>query len=249
MTIPTQRERAWSRNVLMAEYAARPRFQAIVAQDLRPLWRSMEGAARTIMSLDDCANLERRGGDKGYLAKLRRFVARSLRLTHAGAPAHWACEYLHGCVRYGSGSVVYPDHYRPDEASIRLAITPSRAIVRLVREGEHYDDGGVIKRRETELARRTLYAETPLAFDDWRGLSEAAQELVEQWAGGVRAGWIGPGFEQRNAKTLDRHREDLRTLCHYLFADKRISYVAPRDRLRLRRAARRAGIDLPALAQ
>lgn len=256
----TIQEQALARRRLMALFAEKDRCKNIVLHDLRPLWKQLREAHPTIDTLNECAILDYKSrnnradlddtGDEHasrYISALSKCSKSTFRITWHGAPCVWALEYLHGLVTDGFGSIPIPNHFPDEEISLRVFLSPVRAIVLLGSESVVVDDEGTLYQRYEERRRAEIYAPTPALFSDPKQLAKDAGALLEDWARSVIAKWHENSTDVplRNTGSDPSRDKQLADLCNYLLFDERTIVADPAGRQRLRDRCKFVGIDLP----
>ncbi len=203
----------------------------------------------------------------GQLDRLRAYVAaledalRRFGLLFEDQPAAWAGHFIHNSVtrqvNVSAGDAVAVGFFTGAETSalLRIDVAPGGAGVRLL-----VNEIGGPENEEREIESYWIGpaqgtdALTDRAFDSWDELKEHAQALIARWLDDTRADWqkrIDPqdphGFVAHNVAShrqqiVDRERQDLATLCHFLWRGGKVDHATRR---RLLAICKEIELDLP----
>jgi hypothetical protein len=238
-------------NSLITCFRDCPRYQNVIAQDLRPLWKRAQPVivAAGLPRLSDFDRVcrlhedqlfeEEDGGTPHdpdlarYVEKLRWFVSEKMRLARSGEPEYWATIVVHSDVV--ELPVVRPSaaFYGEEQATIALRVTPVEASIEA-----RGADGGIVGERR--------FNTTGFDFDYWTLLEAEAQKLLSEQIATLREQYERrypkSSHPRRNRATLDTWRnKHVPALFRLLFFKD--SGGSSRDTLR--RVADTIGIDLP----
>lgn len=186
-----------------------------------------------------------------YIDAVDNFVRSRMRLTQGGEPAYWAVEFVHAEITAGEYGPLDPStgmNYRIFEATIRLAVSPARASVRLTVPYDPASEGREPTGREHEFGGWNLEAARWNSFEEWDQLEALVLELYRAWAANMRAFW-GQHYQYRYAGTMEERHKDIQRLFRYLFHRDVIDIIDRANRLRMKRMADTLMIDLPKHAQ
>lgn len=172
------------REALFAALGERSRFNNVVRQDLRPLWRNAtagDSDNRLFFELRYFAEPpDATESLKAYVAAVDRVVAETLGLTEDGKPAGWAGNYLHALVepRSGQGTpdpsvphVPLPPRLRGvwiECAALNLQVSPQEASVSVFG-----DDGARVT--DERISGTAGYGDA-----EWAQLASHAHELLDE---------------------------------------------------------------------
>lgn len=263
--VPVAEEWRHLRRRLLDCYRADPRYRNIIAYDLRPRWQAARAETTRLLrqqfpdltpeqvyfeDLEELLIEDWRGGHRcatplvAYFSAVYFRAVATMGLFCAGAPAHWAGPLIHADVTGGEPPYVDRDiekfvHHSThvtDTIRLRLEVTPRRA--KVATDWSRYDGCEISFGEESS----SLDADPGTAFDHWAALGAQAHRQLDDQLAALRA-FYEAWFEQRNVASLARRERDLPLLCRHLFHGTPVPDRA--DRERLRRLARRIGIDFP----
>ncbi len=246
-------ERQLWRYQLFIVFRKYPRFQAIVHQDLRPLWRqTFHGAdlahrfARFREHIERVRHPRRFGPPPAelvaYVELVERIVVDTLRLTRDGRPAAWALDFLHAQVeeRAGADGLVEPDPNEPLPPSERgKQVSPLSSIHTSLEL--HANAFGA---RVTSVVPPVVDKSVPTKgfghFNQWDALRKEAHDAIDRQVNYLRETYREWYPVERNPTSKEAWLEDCEA-----FAKSRLEQRPPLyDRDRLRRFAERIGADL-----
>ena len=247
------------RLTLMEHYRADPRYQAIVRQDLAPLWSAAAAApgwptretpihpadfgffevVEQLRELEEQAPGSPAAPHVGrYVGAVIRTGALTMGLTSRGRPATWALLAVHddasGRSRRPRRSTV-PARARDDDLALSLSMTPNSVSVRAFPD----PDGGEPSIREDfDLSARSV----GYGADHWAELERTACTVIRDGVAAMRQG-IEARYPLRNPTSLARWPDDVDALFRALFHGERPVGSGGSDRLR--RIASQLEIDPP----
>ncbi len=238
---------------LIARYRAERRYQAIVRQDLAPLWRRalvaenwedrrpiwFEEVLDTLPSGPHVAPLPVAAAVTDcYVQSVGAAVGRSRGVTTAGYPAPWMAAAVHNDV---AGNQALRDRLTvavreaDDDLSLSLDVTPSFVGVRYFAEGGAATDG---YDQDFDLSHIGL----GYGPEHWAELERLAFGILREAIADMRRG-IEERHPARNPSTMDAWNRDLDGLVRVLFHKDHPRSSA--DQTRLRRLANLLGVDMP----
>ncbi len=255
--LPRQVEADTLRRDLMYLYRQDRRYRTITDHDLRIPWLKLApqyGTPPDVFFWDLESIIEEQAWveqDEGkprdrelasYVDRVRRRVAKTMRLTAGGQPASWFTAFVHADVARASL------HDRPldpleafflpssEEATLWMRVTSMSGRLRVVSA-----DG-------TTVAEQEIDARIDYSFNEWDAFRGVARKMVDEQidrmerametALKVRLG------KMSNLKSLEKQGHDLRLLFTWLF-DPQAPRLDKNSRQRLRVLTQKIGIDLP----
>jgi len=237
------------RTALFAAFATRRRYQHIVRQDLRPLWRRAAASTsdnRLFFELRHTAEEpDAAEAIKVYVKDVERVVTAVLCLTLRDSPVAWAGNYLHAHVEPRSGQGT-PDPSVPhvpsaprlrgfwyERAALDLQVSPREATVAAI------GDNGMIVETE-RIQGNAGYGDA-----EWKRLADRAHELLDRRLAQMRISYEGNNlalaagdasappvrFQHRNPARQHKLPDDMAILAAWLLGESTPD-KATRDRLR-----------------
>ena len=236
------------------------RYQAVIAQDLRPLWNAtgIDGPCTWCM----VARYARRTRDDAAMSYVTavQAAAKSLGLTWRGAPAAWLLEQLH------HDALTWPDLFpggiggstvmHEETAEIEMRVSPSGATIELVTDAvTRINRDGTKEHRDTRKREDVRPAQF-MSFVEWDEAERRAKQLVEEWFAGAKTRYRAM-YGNRNAASVAGYYEDAALLAEWVLT-VRIPEIPPRRNTgaesagpveRLQEIATSIEIDTPPLSR
>lgn len=227
------------------------RYQNVVQQDLRSLWKKVGWASPTpgLPTWRDVYDQFRPRCDNHistYVNGLRQSVIRLGFITSRGREGHlaaagWVVGFVHADVTahpdHGplddGGSTVYGEEY------LTLTTRVSPAIAQL----EWQTLGRVGEEILREEGRQTLQAERFLGLNEWDDLKRKLHDITDAWVDEA-AQHFRRTYPHRDSGVEKKRLNDIEQLFRHLYHHEPIPDRAERERLR--RLAKLIGLDFPA---
>ena len=265
-----QTERQLWRYELFQRIRRESRYQNIIVQDLRPLWKNaiaeigtddLDAAGRPIFKRRFFGLMRRASHDtsrpalRAYVDAVAATTTSTLRITNAGTSTLWACEFVHVDVEpraaakdgqwagMAQWSRVWDPEAIPDDSNPWNIMSERITIQVSPTEGRVKRGDGL---RELPPWAEWLEPEVTIGpksidrFDEWDGLRKAAYAMVDHIINEFQA-WYDQEYPQQNPSTRSRFSKDADEFVRHLLERKQ-----PEDRAmteRLRRFGRMIGAD------
>ncbi len=254
--VSDQEARSILRRGLMERYRADARYQAIVKQDLTPLWKKVVAAPGWREEfppsgfafedvLDELALLDLQDPEplaaahaRDYVQAVARVVARSMGLMEEDRPSNWALRDLHedvtGRSRHARLLNISP-RIEDDDFSLSLDLTPNYVAVRYYPDRA---DPSARSDQEYDLSAMGV----GYGPEHWAELERTACGIIREAITMMRDDIEGR-HPLRNPTYIAKWDADLDALHRALFHKDRP--LNPADSARLRRLADQLGIEPP----
>ncbi len=243
--VPEIERENW-RWMLFQHFRDSRRYQNIIAQDLRPLWRAVgyTDLPDVVKRFRKHALRARRptapAGLSDYVDALRQFVRETLQLTDDGEAARWACDYVHLDVEpKGDPSGCGFREPDPTERRTARAGAPFSAVLTeltITVNPAH----ARIEPAQSPVEAVTVAAGDFMRFDDWDELRREAHAVLDAQIDYIAA-TFHEWYPDMNPTTREKRAETCKLLARHYFSN--FWPPAGAERERLRELARLIGAD------